>query len=120
MKYLNFRPLIAANSSVATTNSDTIDLSQIHRLSVQANTGVGVITASIQLQVSNDEIKVGYFMQETPTHWVNLGAPLALAAASTNYLIPSQEVCYRSLRVVLTGTGANVAPVTVQIMAFAI
>lgn len=117
MKYLSFKPLELTNT-VSNANSSAFDLSQIYRLSVQIVVGAGTtMSGSVQLQVSNDEIETFYLHKETPTHWSNLGTATSLSAANTNYLIISQDVCYRSMRVVFTGNGGNNCPVTVQIMA---
>lgn len=120
MKFLNFKPLDLADTTVDAASAP-IDLSQIYKLSVQAVVGAGsAMTGSIQLQVSNDELNNFYLNQKAPTNWNDLGSPLALAAASTNYLIPVQDVCYRSLRVMFTSDPGNDAPVVVNIMALAI
>ena len=120
MKFVNFKPLDITDST-ANTNSSAIDASQLYRLSVQVVVGAGTtMVGSIQLQVSNEELNNFYLNQNAPTKWSNLGSSLSLAAASTNYLIASQDICYRSLRVVFTGGIGNDAPVTVHIMALAI
>lgn len=121
MKYLNYKPISSVAGTTATYTSSAIDLSQIYRISVQANVGAGTtMTGSIQLQVSNDEITTNYFMLPAQTHWTNLGSALALAAAGTSYLIPTQEVCYRAVRVVFTGDPGNDATISVELMALSI
>lgn len=123
MKYLNFKPLAltAIQAALPTVNSDWIDLSQIYKLSVQISTNAGTATTgTIQLQVSNDIVDTNYAHNPTPTHWSNLGSSVALAAPATNYLIPVQNVSYRSMRIVFTGDPANDATIDVKIMALAI
>lgn len=119
MKYLNFKPLDIVDTT-GNTDSAIIDLSQIYKISVQIVVGAGTTMAgSVQLQVSNDELNAGYMNLNAPTHWSNLGTATALSAASTNYLIGQQDVCYRSLKIVFTGDPSNDAPVSINVMALA-
>ncbi len=119
MKFLNEQ--IDIPVTTGNTTSAAIDASQLIKLSVQATSGAGsAMTGSLQMQVSNDPVNVGYFMSPAPTAWSNLGSALAIAAPATSYLIAQQDVCYRSIRFVFTGNIANDASVAIKIMALAI
>lgn len=121
MKFVNLTSLDISDTTQSTVESSAIDLSQIYRLSAQIIVGAGTsMTGSVQLQVSNDEITNFYLGQNSPVNWSNLGNPTALSADSTNYLIASQDVCYRSLRVVFTGDAGNDAPVVIKLMALCV
>lgn len=120
MKYVNFKAL---NLTDTDTNADSaaFDASQIYRLSVQVIVGAGTtMTGSVKIQVSNEEISNFYMNQSAPTEWSDLGTPTSLSAANTNYLISSQEMCYRSFRIAFTGDPANDCPVTVNVMALCV
>lgn len=119
MKFLNEQ--IDIPVTTGNTTGTAIDCSQLIKLSVQATSGAGAaMTGSLQMQVSNDPLIVGYFMSPAPSSWSNLGSALAIAAPATSYLIAQQDVCYRSLRFVFTGNPANDTSVSVKIMALAI
>lgn len=119
MKIANFKPL-DSQTSASSASSPAIDLSQVYRLSVQIVASSGSIDGSVKLQVSNDVIDTNYLNQKAPTNWSDLGSPVALVAPGVA-LIPSQDVCYRSLRVVYTSANpANTSLLTVSIMAQAV
>lgn len=119
MKYVNFKALDAVTSE-ENHESDVIDTSQVFRISAQIVASAGTVTGEVQLQVSNDPILVGYEMLAEPTNWSDLGSPVTLSGEGT-YVIASQDICYRALRVVFTSaSGSDTSLVTVNLMGLAI
>lgn len=120
MTYYSLKAL-SITDSTQTVTSNVIDGIPIYKISVQVVVGAGVMTSgSVQIQVSNDIIGTNYALNPTPTHWSNLGSPLALSAPSTVSLIAAQDSAYRAIRIVFTGAGGDTAPVDVNVFALCI
>jgi hypothetical protein len=111
MKYINC-PAISGSSAANITGA-SIDASQMCKLSAQI-IAEGAAAGTIQLQVSND-INDNFY-QQTPvyTNWSNLGSPVTVSSAGAT-LILQQDMSYRAVRAVWTGSGAGT--IIVNIMA---
>lgn len=106
----------------ATITSGPIDMNQILKMSAQVIVGTGTASGSFQLQVSNDHSTgAQLFMNQTFTHWSNLGAAITITGTSST-LIAEQDMCYKALRALYTDAsgGTGTAHLTVQILCLGI
>lgn len=111
MKYLNTILIDSESSDQTTVTSGAIDASQLYKMSTQIVVGSGTIDGSVQLQVSNDEIKAGYLMLEQPVNWTNLGSATALSSSGA-VLVAPVDLCYRAIRMVYSNDNLLVNTIT--------
>lgn len=117
MKYSNY----SAIDQIASTNivSQSKDIQQVFKMSVQIVTGPGSIDGMLQIEVSNDDnLNTGSDNIPNPINWSPLGVAILINAASSIQLLNQQDLCYRYIRFNyedLSG-GTATANINVQIM----
>jgi len=119
MKYVNFPITIETAADNTPVASAPVDASQLYKMSAQVVVTDSSITSSLQLQVSNDELNAGYLNLNQPVNWSDLGSPLSIAAPGV-FLIEQQDLCYRSIRFVLTNSDSTAHTALINVMALAI
>jgi hypothetical protein len=103
---------VTANATMA-GNVQWVD--KMLRVGVVAVVGAGTVNGSMQLQCSNDKAIGARPDRFQPTNWVNVGSSVAIATASSNYLIPYTELSYEYIRVLYTDASGGAATSSIQI-----